>query len=99
MSEVTIRDLCEIIFENAKEDRDKALILYDSGIKKIKKDSSNHAVIGTVVAKYLERSNKTNDQLLNLMRILKEYEPDNSISDEEKDKILDEISKEVDDEQ
>ena len=93
-----MKDLCDIIFENAKEDREKSIILYESGLKKIKQDDSNHAIIGTVIAKYLERSSKTNDQLLNLMRILKEYEPDDSISEEEKDKILEQIKEEADDE-
>jgi len=98
MDGTTLKDLCEIIFSNAKEDREKALALYESGLSKIRQDESNHAIIGTVVAKYLERSSKTNDQLLNLMKVLKEYEPDDSISDEDKDRILEQIKEEADDE-
>jgi hypothetical protein len=100
MGQVTVLELCEIILSNAKEDREKALILYDSALTKIKKDSSNHAVIGTVVAKYLERSSKTNDQLLNLMRLLREQNIDDDapMSNEEKDRLLDQINKEIDNE-
>ncbi|MFH1947059.1 MAG: hypothetical protein ABIJ23_02800 [Candidatus Magasanikbacteria bacterium] len=97
MSEITIKDLCEIIFDNAKEDREKALILYESGVKKLKQDSSNHSLIGTTIAKYLERSSKSNDQLLSLMRLLSEHNIDDSITEEDKNNLLDRIAKEVDD--
>jgi hypothetical protein len=92
VDKITLKELYNIIFNNASEDRDKALILYKSILQKIDKDKDHHSLLGPVIVKYLERSNKTTDQLLKLANLIQDHEMDDSFSDEEKEKLLDEIN-------
>lgn len=72
------------IYENALYDRVKAEILYSNLLSVITKDPNNHAILGMVMAKYLERMEKSNAQILRLAELLqKAQEEVEQISDDE----------------
>ena len=62
------------IYENAVEDRTKAEMLYNSAYEKIEEDSGNHVIIGVALAKYLERAEKSNAQILELAKLIAKEE-------------------------
>ena len=65
------------IYENALEDRESAKILFEDLMLQSKGNSGNHAMFGSIMAKYLERMSKSNDQILKLAEIIaKEEEKD-----------------------
>lgn len=72
------------IYENALHDRIKAEILYSSLLSVITKDPNNHSILGMVMAKYLERMEKSNAQILRLAELLQKAQEDaEQISDDE----------------
>jgi len=73
-------ELCEEIYENAKDDRDKAQELYeelknliDETTEKLNK-AQNFAIHGHTVAQYLHLINKANEQLLKLASLIRPAE-------------------------
>lgn len=58
------------IYRNACEDRERASELYDDVLMQLKDDHTAHAVIGGQAAKYLERLNMANAQLLKLAELV-----------------------------
>jgi len=103
--ELKLSELYEQIYDNALEDRDRAGVLFED-LCNTMTDPANHAANGMVIAKYLERLNKSNDQLIKILdikqqvEITKEKNKDNiHLSDEEKDELFDQIAQqEVSDE-
>ena len=76
------------IYENAVNDRENAGILFTDTLMQVKGNAANHNILGPVIAKYLERMSRANDQILKLAELVsreesKEMDPDaifNSIS-------------------
>ena len=62
------------IYENAVSDRERASILFTEAFKSMSGGSSDHATLGTVMSKYLERMCKSNDQILNLASLITKAE-------------------------
>ena len=58
------------IYENATSDRERASILFTEAFKTMSGSSSDHATIGGVLTKYLERMCKSNDQILHLADLI-----------------------------
>ena len=58
------------IYENAVLDRRNAYIMFGNLYQKVHGSSAEHAIHGQTLAKYLERMNKSNEQLLKLAEIL-----------------------------
>lgn len=58
------------IYENAIEDRNKAEILFSNLYQEIIHNPSAHGVYGLVLAKYLERMCKSNDQIIKLSELI-----------------------------
>ena len=58
------------IYENADSDRERASILFTEAFKSMTGGASDHASLGSVMAKYLERMCKSNDQILNLAALI-----------------------------
>ena len=77
------------IYENALTDRENAYTLFTDLLQQAKGNSANHAMFGSIMAKYLERMSKSNDQILRLAELIaKSSEEEDSInSDEIFDKI------------
>ena len=77
-------------YQNAIEDRETAGLLLTDLVIKCQGNQTNHIQFGTLMTKYLERMNKSNDQILKLAEIIaKEEEKNNVISD---DDIFNEIN-------
>ena len=69
------------IYENALNDRESAGILFTDLLTQSQGNSANHAMFGTIMAKYLERMGKSNDQILKLAELIaKEDDSEGMIS-------------------
>ena len=71
-------------YQNALDDRENANILLVDLMKVSMNNSTNHLQFGTLMAKYLERMSKSNDQILKLAELIaKETEEAENVSDDE----------------
>jgi hypothetical protein len=66
------------IYENANLDRQNAYVLFVEAYTQMRTGIAEHAAIGAILAKYLERMGKSNEQLLKLADIIARAEQDNS---------------------
>jgi hypothetical protein len=62
------------IYENALTDRENAAMLFTDAYKDMKGGLTDHAMVGTLMAKYLERMCKSNDQILRLSELIAKAE-------------------------
>jgi hypothetical protein len=68
-------------YQNAIDDRESAHILLTDLIKVSLNNSTNHLQFGTLMAKYLERMSKSNDQILKLAELIaKEQEEADTVT-------------------
>ena len=75
-------------YQNSVEDRESASLLLTDLILQTQGNSTNHLQFGVLMTKYLERMNKSNDQILKLAELIsKEQEADVISSDDIFDKI------------
>lgn len=82
------RHLWKEIYENAVFDRTSASCLFlDLMNKTMGQADEHHALNGPVLAKYLERMSKSNDQLLSLVEIITDDEQRSLDADDIFDKI------------
>jgi len=58
------------IYQNAIDDRENASILFTDTLLQVKGNAANHNILGPVVAKYLERMSRANDQILKLAELV-----------------------------
>ena len=66
------------IYENANLDRQNAHILFVEAYTQMRAGIAEHAAIGAILSKYLERMNKSNEQLLKLAEMIAKAEIENS---------------------
>ena len=66
------------IYENANLDRQNAYVLFVEAYTQMRTGIAEHAAIGAILSKYLERMNKSNEQLLKLAEIIARAEVENS---------------------
>ena len=76
------------IYHNAVDDRENASILFTDTLMQVKGNAANHNILGPVIAKYLERMSRANDQLLKLAELVAREEE----TDINTDLIFDSIS-------
>tara|TARA_B100000287_G_scaffold430833_1_gene486864 strand:+ start:1290 stop:1643 length:354 start_codon:yes stop_codon:yes gene_type:complete len=62
------------IYENAVDDREQARMLFTDLFLASQGNSTNHLNFGPLMAKYLERMNKSNDQILRLAELIAKEE-------------------------
>lgn len=62
------------IYENAVLDRQNAHVLFVEAYTTMSQGTTEHATLGSTLSKYLERMNKSNDQLLKLAEIMNKSE-------------------------
>ncbi len=62
------------IYENALDDREQARMLFTDLFLQSQGNSTNHLNFGPLMAKYLERMNKSNDQILRLAELIAKEE-------------------------
>ena len=69
------------IYENAVNDRENAKLLYSDAFINLTGALSDHANVGSVIAKYLERMCRSNDQISKLAELIaKEEEKSEAVS-------------------
>ncbi len=66
------------IYENAIMDRQNAHILFVEAYTTMSQGTTEHATLGSTLTKYLERMNKSNDQLLKLAELIAKSETDHN---------------------
>jgi len=66
------------IYENANLDRQNAYVLFVEAYTQMRAGIAEHAAIGSILSKYLERMNKSNEQLLKLADIIAKAEAENT---------------------
>ena len=62
------------IYENAITDRENAGMLFTDVYKQMQSATAEHAVIGPILTKYMERMSKSNDQLIKLAELIAKAE-------------------------
>jgi hypothetical protein len=75
------------IYENAVNDRENAGILFTDALMQVKGNTANHNILGPVVAKYIERMSRANDQILKLAELIAQEESKEMSMDSIYDKI------------
>lgn len=81
------------IYENAVQDRRNSYLMWIDLYKNVHGNTSEHAIHGATLSKYIERMNKTNEQLIKLAELVQkagEEQIDESISN---DDMYDKITK------
>ena len=64
------KSLWKNIFENAVLDRRNAYIMFSDLYQKVHGKGEQHALHGSILAKYMERLNKSNEQLIKLAALV-----------------------------
>ena len=80
------------IYTNATQDREKASMLVTDLWKEITADPEKHVLYGGTITKYLERMNKSNDQLVKLAELMQK----SVVEAEEEDLDLEDVYNEID---
>ena len=62
------------IYENAITDRENAGMLFTDAYNNMSSGSTEHAMIGPILSKYLERMGKSNEQILRLAELVAKAE-------------------------
>ena len=62
------------IYENAINDRENAFILFNEAYSSMSNTTAEHISAGPILNKYLERMNKSNEQLLKLADLIAKAE-------------------------
>ena len=58
------------IYENAITDRENASMLFTDAFTQMQSGTAEHISLGSTMAKYLERMNKSNEQILRLAELI-----------------------------
>ena len=76
------KHLWKEVYENALSDRESASFLFTNLLKDMS-GASQHALLGTIATKYLERMCKSNDQILRLAELVAKAEESSATFDPE----------------
>tara|TARA_B100000131_G_C17867663_1_gene512897 strand:- start:125 stop:487 length:363 start_codon:yes stop_codon:yes gene_type:complete len=71
------------IYENALYDRENANILLTDMLIQVKGSIAHHTSLGSIMAKYIERMSKSNDQILRLAELIAKESEEETISSED----------------
>ena len=71
------------IYNNALSDRSNAEILFLELISLMDKKLESHEVYGNVLVKYLDKMNKSNEQLLQLAKLISESEGQSAVTEDD----------------
>lgn len=85
------KELWKQIYENAVTDREAAYTMYNELFRTVMGKSTEHAVHGQNINKYIERMSKANDQLIKLAELIATAE--SKEQDINPDDVFDKISK------
>ncbi len=62
------------VYENAVADRENAGMLFTDAYIQMQSGTAEHVTLGSTMAKYLERMNKSNEQILRLAELIAKAE-------------------------
>jgi hypothetical protein len=79
------------IYDNAIKDRLNAFMLFTGIYTSMGNSTTDHISVGSTLSKYLERMNKSNDQLIKLAELIAKEEERNAVIDP--DDIFNKIDK------
>ena len=68
------KHLWKEIYENAITDRQNASMLFTDAFTQMQSGTAEHISLGSTMAKYLERMNKSNEQILRLAELISKAE-------------------------
>tara|TARA_Y100001970_G_C14251847_1_gene872420 strand:+ start:2760 stop:3059 length:300 start_codon:yes stop_codon:yes gene_type:complete len=95
MSVKELNNYIDEVVTNIREDRETTKELLDDAMKWLAKDESRHQQIGLVLSKYVETLQRSNDQLVRVVNMVSKNTSDKGLSEEDKNDLLDMISKET----
>jgi len=81
---------------NIRDDRATTKALLTDAMIYLKRNEENHKTTGVVVAKYLETLQRSNEQLVKVISLLKKEDKNIDLSEEDKDDIFDQIKEKKD---
>jgi hypothetical protein len=81
------------IYEHAIEDRTHAYMLFTSLYVNCQGDLTNHQVSGPILAKYIERMSRSNDQIIKLAELIQAASAADETDDLSEDEIYRRIKK------
>ena len=82
--------------DNIRNDRETTKELLDDAMKWLSKDESRHRDIGMTLAKYVETLQRSNEQLVKVVTLLSKNDSSKGLTEDDKNDLLDMISKEPD---
>ena len=82
--------------DNIRNDRETTKELLDDAMKWLSKDESRHRDIGMTLAKYVETLQRSNEQLVKVVTLLSKNDSSRGLTEDDKNDLLDMISKEPD---
>ena len=85
------KHLWKEIYDNAVTDRENASLLFTDIFTEMNGNAAQHAVLGSIASKYLERMCKSNEQILKLAELISKAEQESESIDI--DVIYDSINK------
>lgn len=81
------------IYENAITDRENAMSLYTQLVSLVDGKSTEHSIHGQNLTRYLERMNKSNEQLIRLAELIADAEKNSVSTTVDIDDVYDKIKK------
>ena len=80
---------------NIREDREVTKELLSDALKWLAKDESRHKEIGLVLSKYVETLQRSNEQLVKVVTLMSKNSDSKGLSEDDKNDLLDMISKDT----
>ena len=77
--------------KNIDEDRETTRELLDDAMRQLAKDPSQHTSLGVVLAKYVEKLQRSNEQLVKLCGLMSKNEKSDELTDKDFAQIFDQI--------
>ena len=94
MSAKSVDKYIKETIDNIREDRDVTKELLDDAMKWLSKDEARHKEIGIVLSKYVETLQRSNEQLVKVVSLMSKSDSSKGLSEDDKNDLLDMISKE-----
>ena len=94
MSAKSVDKYIKETIDNIREDRDVTKELLDDAMKWLSKDEARHKEIGIVLSKYVETLQRSNEQLVKVVSLMSKNDTSRGLSEDDKNDLLDMISKE-----
>ena len=91
-----IDDYLKEAIDNIREDREITRELLDDAVKYVAKDEARHKEVGTILSKYVETLQRSNEQLVKIAGIMSKNEKNDGLTEGDMEDIYSMIKKEDD---